>query len=98
MTIYASTPATGSARHKGPGRYLAAGVGYGRIHGPNPILVDMRKTGRIDWADMLHTFEYVTSEAGHYITGDWGRITDPGQIDHARRVLTRLARFQEHTP
>ena len=43
MTIFASTPATGSARLKGRGYYLAAGVGYDRLHGPNPALLDFRQ-------------------------------------------------------
>jgi hypothetical protein len=46
--IYASTPATGSANHKGAGMYLAAGVGWGRTHQPNPILTDYR-------LDIAHT-------------------------------------------
>lgn len=39
--IFASTPTTGSPHHR-RGRYLAAGVGWGRVHAPNPILVRIR--------------------------------------------------------
>ena len=40
--IFASTPATGAAPRR-PGWYLAAGVGWGRVHQPNPILVQIRE-------------------------------------------------------
>ena len=94
MTIYASTPATGSARHKGPGRYLAAGVGYGRIHGPNPILLEFREDVR------LNPTIPVAHLALIWVDRDLFAFETPGgtlaHADHARRVLTRLARFQEH--
>ena len=106
MNLYASTPATGSARHKGPGRYLAAGVGYGRIHEPNPILVEFRRMIRDDWdiregelwmyagswVDLMDEDPHMSERI------NWGTLagTEQPAIDHARRVLTRLARFQEH--
>ena len=83
--IYASTPATGSAAHKGPGRYLAAGVGYGRVHGPNPVLLEFREEveqlGHMFPADWLNVC----------YRGFWSRdeVTD-SHLDHARRVFARL--------
>lgn len=60
----------------------------------NPILVDIRKNRPegVSWATMLRHYNWVTFAAAHYITEDWERITDEGQIDHARKVLTHLNR------
>lgn len=58
----------------------------------NPILVDVR-TARVrgsEYGHMLWAFTECVQAAGHYMSLDWVRITDEDQIDHARRVLTRL--------
>lgn len=64
---------------------------YPQTNPTNPILLDLREHYRGDWGVMLKHFNYVTYAAGHYVTKDWERITEGRQIDHARRVLTRLA-------
>jgi hypothetical protein len=69
--------------------YLAAGSGWGRTHEPNPILVEFRSTLRNYQNKSLclsHYVEYVT----HGTVYGWS----PEHTDHARRVLTRLARLQ----
>jgi hypothetical protein len=92
LVIFASTPATGSARHKGPGIYLASGVGWGRTHEPNPILVEFRSDVHLNptipaahlaliWVNRdLFAFEVEDATFAH--------------AEHARRVLTRLARTE----
>ena len=100
--IFASTPATGSALHKGPGVYLAAGVGWGRVHGPNPVLVEFRK-----YVPLADGYTSATL-AAHWTQSDfmWSEMVlddavftadvplgSPEQEAHAYRVLTRLARI-----
>ena len=87
--IYASTPATGSARHKGPGRYLAAGVGYGRVHEPNPLLILWRETTD---GDMRGWGTWLTLAAYDMI---YDGLCTEAHKEHARRVLRRLARAQD---
>lgn len=64
---------------------------------PNPILMDVRNAvqdvrGRIDWAFILRRFiQWTDRPGGAYITLDYNRIDAPEYIDHARKVLTRLA-------
>jgi hypothetical protein len=62
----------------------------------NPILADARRARRrgYPYANVLFAFNECTEAAGHFMTTDWVRITDTGQIDHARRVLTRLASLE----
>lgn len=63
----------------------------------NPILKDIRKNRPegVSWAKMLKHYNWVTFAAAHYITEDWVRIIDEGQIEHARKVLTRLAALEK---
>lgn len=86
--IFASTPATGSARHKGPGRYLAAGSGWGRVHEPNPVLLEFREEaeqlGRAYPADWLRVCE----------RRFWGSEVTREHLEHARLVLGRLVIHQ----
>lgn len=99
--IFASTPATGSPYRKGPGFYLAAGVGWGRVHEANPILVDVRRyraeRARMNnpkgWAHIRRVFSRAALH-GAYVTNDWERISSPEHIEHARRVIDRLARLE----
>lgn len=96
--IFASTPSTGSAAHKGPGKYLAAGVGWGRQHEANPILVDIRKfrevRSTVRWESILARFD-LALRYGYYVSNDWERFDADGEfVRHARRVLTRLARLE----
>lgn len=84
-------------------------VEYVRVHDPrpeydrpqnnptNPILTDIRKNRPegLSWAKMLKHYNWVTFAAAHYITEDWERITDEDQIDHTRKVLTRLATLEK---
>lgn len=65
----------------------------------NPILTDIRKNRPegVSWTKMLKHYNWVTFAAAHYITEDWERITDESQIDHARKVLTRLAALKEES-
>lgn len=60
---------------------------------PNLVLSDARIALRqgISASEILRRINYSVSGAGHYITLNWERITDRDMIDHARRVLTRLA-------
>lgn len=80
--IFASTPATGSALNKGPGVYLAAGVGWGRAHAPNPMLLRFRESGRSP-LDFLWLAGSPASTAVRY---------GVEESRHARRVLERLVR------
>ena len=101
--IYASTPVTGSAAHKGPGRYLAAGVGWGRVHEPNPILVEFRRFCVEEWDIRPGQLRYYSGAWVDLIDEDpeledpanWGdmrRCATPAQVAHARLVLDRLTR------
>lgn len=93
MTIFASTPATGSARLKGRGYYLAAGVGYGRLHGPNPALLDFRQLhGEKRGEDLRHAaIAWHASMSTMVMAGAYGYREGA----HARLVLVRLASFLE---
>lgn len=70
----------------------------------NPILADVRRYRQArlrmnnpkGWAHILRAFDRA-AQHGAYVTNDWVRITSPEHIDHARRVLQRLARL-EGTP
>lgn len=63
---------------------------------PNPILVDVRAhIGDASWTNMLKAFNWATSSGYPYVTKEWERIEDPRHIDHARRVLTRLAALEQ---
>jgi len=58
---------------------------------PNPILLEFRRNytgGRHDWLTLF--LDRLTPGDGFYVRS---REHPPQQIDHARRVLTRLARF-----
>lgn len=84
MSIFASTPATASASRKGPGVYLAAGVGFGRLHQPNPILLKYREIpepSRESWRT-----GFIEAEK-HCRFAAWS----DSQAEHAARVLKRLA-------
>jgi hypothetical protein len=99
--IYASTPATASADHKGPGVYLATGVGYGRVHEPNPVLLGYREhvarrgTSTADeWLSALAAYDAF----GGYDLWDHRKnvyhsltTATEWQIEHARRVIEKLA-------
>lgn len=64
----------------------------------NKILADIRKyraerlrmNNPKDWAFILRVFETVEAR-GVYVSTDWERITTTEMIEHAYRVLTRLA-------
>lgn len=66
---------------------------YPQTNPTNPILLDIRDNWRVgkSWSKLLDTFDYVRFAAGHYVTKEWVRVTDDRQLDHAHRVLTRLA-------
>jgi hypothetical protein len=61
----------------------------------NPILVDVRAhLGNSTYANMLRAFEYVRFAAGHFVTKEWVRIEDEVLLEHANRVLRRLAALE----
>ena len=61
---------------------------------PNPILLDIRAhRGATSWEKILWAVNLAAKDAGHYIAKDWTRITDSDQINHAVKVLERLARL-----
>lgn len=64
---------------------------YPQTNPTNPILMDIRDHYRGDWVTMHKHYEKFVGYIGHYVTKDFMFIDDPQQIDHARRVLTRLA-------
>ncbi len=98
--IYASTPVTGSALHKGPGKYLAAGVGWGRVHEPNPILLAFRERGDAAYAEQWYHAVIALMMFGGYREWNDERsyfhpltlATEP-QRRHAALVLGRLTRL-----
>lgn len=62
----------------------------------NPILTDARKVrdeGR-SYRDIWIAFSYAYTEAHHFITTDFERITDGPTLVHAYKVLSRLARLE----
>ena len=69
---------------------------------PNLILVDVRRyveeRSRMNqpkgWSRVLGIFS-AAADYGHFVTGDWEEITSPEMLDHARRVLTRLANLAQ---
>lgn len=99
--IYASTPVTGSPHLKGPGYYLAAGVGYGRLHEPNPVLLGYREhtTHRgVSTADeWLSAFAAYDAFGGYDLWDHRKNVyhslttASPDQVEHARHVIERLA-------
>lgn len=61
----------------------------------NPILMDVRThLGNTSYANMLRVFEYVRYAAGHFVTKEWVRIEDEDFLEHANRVLRRLAALE----
>lgn len=98
--IFASTASTASVHHR-RGMYLAAGVGWGRMHTPNPILIDARNyyVGRRTmnnpggWA---HVLRKVESALAYYGNPDdlWDGATAQ-HVDHALKVLSRLAAIEQ---
>jgi hypothetical protein len=94
--IFASTPSTGSARHKGLGVYLAAGVGYGRSHSANPALLDFRTLHGTKRGAEFHAaaVAWHSSLASMVMAGAYGYYEGA----HARRVLVRLAALSAPQP
>lgn len=88
--IFASTPTTGSPHHR-RGRYLAAGVGWGRVHAPNPILVrirldDERARGRGSTIGLRERVDmWLSSIAALDTFGGYRAWDSP---DHPRHALT----------
>lgn len=100
--IFASTPVTGSALHKGPGKYLAAGVGWGRVHEPNPILLAFRERGDVEYPDGWYFAVIALNTFGGYPEWDDPRsyfhpLTKArrAEAEHAARVLRRLTSIKE---
>jgi hypothetical protein len=67
-------------------------------HEPNPILLDLRKfraaKPHVTWTSILKRFDYAVEHAGYYVSNDWERYERGEFTEHARRVLTRLARLE----
>ncbi len=65
---------------------------------PNPILVDVRANLHkgYNWSRMLFAFTQATEYTGAFVTAEWERIEDEAIIDHARRILTRLAAMESN--
>ena len=73
---------------------LFASTLYPQTNPTNPILLDIRGHApgyERDWSKLLRHYNLVIHSAGQYYTQEWARVTDEHQIDHARRVLARLA-------
>ena len=94
--IYASTPPTASP-HNTRGKYRAAGVGWGREHSPNPILMQLRVGSR----DQFTVASFLIAIDAQLAFGGYSTWDSPGhpfhfmihttddQAEHARRVLHR---------
>lgn len=78
---------------------------YRPQHNPTNSILDDSRAARADalrrhpggyaYVNMLAAFNMCVDSSGHFITSDWERITDADQIDHTRRVLTRLANLEK---
>ena len=66
---------------------------YPQTNPTNPILLDIRVayTAGYSFVKLAAVFSKHVYYRGCFVTTDWQRITDPAQIDHARRILSRLA-------
>lgn len=63
---------------------------YPQTNPSNPILLELRM-----WSGSQEAIESLLWHLGHLDQSPYMRLVDPNdaQIDHARRVLTRLANF-----
>lgn len=64
---------------------------YPKTNPTNPVLLDIRGHYVGDWGRMLAHFDRFVMPIGAYVTKDLEFIHEPDRLDHARRVLTRLA-------
>ncbi|MCE0510884.1 hypothetical protein LVJ59_17695 [Microbacterium sp. KKR3/1] len=64
---------------------------------PSSVILMNTRVAR-ERGSSFHGIEYAftgcVEAAGHFITLDWQRITDSRMIDHARRVIERLANLE----